>query len=264
MDKIEFIKEAPLYYALAIASELNKQGDARTMSEYAIQKVYNVPDDTEHDGYTALLGRAAVWDAAIAWLKKEGMMSVSKASFGPPLYSQSDAFAERWEELKQQSPFHHFDLVDEKSDWLISALWEVENVYVNLKITSDDFVDPLDVWQPVEVDRDDPELKVAIEKLSSAMEEIRKDNGYAATHPQERNYVLGGLSEAVKNLETGSVVPGYLRDAWAKLVLLGRRVRGGSLELVVTGAKQAIIEFVKQKGGALLRAMIDLISWPWP
>lgn len=261
MNKTEFIQEAPVYYALAIASELNSKGSGRAISKYAIRKNFAALDEDDPDGGVNLLGYEALWDAAVKWLKERGMIEETKATFGPPLYSQSSDFDVGWNDLMNQPPFDIFMLVDEKASWLVSALWEVHHTYNNLGMVYQDFVDPIDEWEPIPIAPGDPELRVAIEKLSSAIDQISKDNGYAANHPEEREFVLTGLQRAVENLETASVVPGYLRDAFIKLSMVGRRFAGATLELVTAGAKQAIIDFVKQKGGALLRSFVDLI-WP--
>jgi hypothetical protein len=128
----------------------------------------------------------------------------------------------------------------------------------SLKISQTDFDQPDLEWQPIQLDTSASRVKDAIDKLSDATEQIRKDNGYAAKLPEERNFVVEGLEGAVKKLESGTISVGYIRDAWARLAIVSRRFAGGTLELVITGAKQAIVEMVKSQGGELLRLLMHL------
>ena len=69
---------------------------------------------------------------------------------------------------------------------------------------------------------------------------------------------MAGLTGTVEKLKSGRISAGYIRDAWNRLTIVGRRFAGATLELVVTGAKQAITELVKTQGGELLRLLLHL------
>lgn len=258
MEKADFVAEAPRYYALAIGAELDKR--EITLSRKDIEKTFTY----EYDNYeSCVIDLDCVWKAAVGWLKSEGLVIEIKGTFGPALYARAPDFQDKWDALLSgfDAPFIHYGLVGDKHGWLQSALRDVASAYQELGVSPSDFELPSlpdSEWQPIQLDTTDPIVKNTIEKLSNAVEEIRKDNGYAATVPEERNYVVTGLEETVEKLKSGTISGGYLRDAWVRLAMVGRRFAGASLELVVNGAKQAIVEFVKSQGGELLRALLHL------
>jgi hypothetical protein len=54
-----------------------------------------------------------------------------------------------------------------------------------------------DEWTPLEIDRADPAYLDAVDSVEEAIEAIRQDNGFAATHPQERDGILRVLQEGL-------------------------------------------------------------------
>lgn len=66
---------------------------------------------------------------------------------------------------------------------------------------SDDAQQLEDVWEPLPVDRSSPEYEQAVESLSDAVEKIEQDNGYADTHPEERNSIVFSLTLGVTLLK---------------------------------------------------------------
>jgi hypothetical protein len=75
MEKTEFIDQAPLYYALAIAAELAARG---TISQHAIEQAFTLNVEGED---TCLVGLFPVWEAAINWLKMKDMITELKGAF---------------------------------------------------------------------------------------------------------------------------------------------------------------------------------------
>jgi hypothetical protein len=213
-----------------------------------------------NEDVTELLDDNDLWRLAVDYLESFELITLKKAAFGPPLLIKTNAFDERWALLCEQfSPFDHYSAIgEEQQGWLFEALRDVLATAVRLEITSDDYDTSDSEWTPIKLDRDDPTVVNAIEKLSNAVDEIRKDNGYAANFPEERDFVVDGLSRSVDKLTSGTISAGYVRDAWNRLALVSRRFSGAAMELVLTGAKQAIIEFVKSQGGELLRNLLHL------
>jgi hypothetical protein len=253
METAEFVEHAPLYYALAIAAQLNNRN---TLSRRAIEAAFSVDDEGED---ICLVKLAPVWKAAIDWLNERQMIIEVKGAFGPSLYCKSEAFDREWASLlDNKSPFNIFRLVDDKDAWLFAALRDVQDNYEILELSPDDFERPDHEWEPIQIETSEPSLSNTIETLSDAIEKIRNDNGYAANFPEERDFVVGGLTGTVEKLKTGSISAGYLRDAWNKLTIVSRRFAGAALELVSSGAQQAIIELVKSQGGELLRSLLNL------
>jgi hypothetical protein len=251
MDKAEFVSHAPAYYALAIAVQLS---GGVTRSRKAIEASYTTPDES------CLIENDHIWEAAIAWLNERGMIKEMKGAFGPALYSASGEFQEKWNlMLKDEPPFNfYWSAGEQKGGWLIAALQDIDDNYDELDISPEDFTKPDREWEPIRLDTSDPIVKNGIEKLSDAVKQIRDDNGYAANLPEERDFVVEGLTGTVDKLKSGTISAGYIRDAWNKLTMAGRRFAGATLEVVITGAKQAIIEIVKTQGGDLLRALLNL------
>jgi hypothetical protein len=77
MSKIDFVKKAPTYYAVAICAALVSTS-ARPM---------RTRDDIDSywDKETYVLKQDAVWDAAVGLLLEDGVIEVVKDDFGPDL-----------------------------------------------------------------------------------------------------------------------------------------------------------------------------------
>jgi hypothetical protein len=161
MEKAEFVEQAPLFYALAIAAQLSNR---TTLSRKAIEVAFSYNNEGEE---FCLIGLAPVWKAAIEWFNAKGMIIEMKAAFGPSLYSRSEAFNREWNSLlNSEAPFNIFRLVDDKDAWLFAALRDVENTYESLDLSSEDFERPDCEWEPIQLETSEPSFKNAIEKLS--------------------------------------------------------------------------------------------------
>ncbi len=57
--------------------------------------------------------------------------------------------------------------------------------------------DAVDVWEPLPIDRSNPEYSAAVDAVEQAVKVIEGDNGYAATHPDERNHIVWCLKEGL-------------------------------------------------------------------
>jgi hypothetical protein len=109
-------------------------------------------------------------------------------------------------------------------------------------------------WEPLQLERDDPQLKKAIAAVDDTAEKVRSDNGYAANLPEEREYVLDSLSTLSRRLkEASSISLAYLKEfAFAPLAKLLRRFKGAAIGLAASVAREAIREWLKRKGITLL------------
>ncbi len=61
-------------------------------------------------------------------------------------------------------------------------------------------------WTPLPVDRSRSGYGEMVSCLNKARDEIRKDNGYAEHHQEERNEILSNLDEGITKLESGDSV----------------------------------------------------------
>jgi hypothetical protein len=261
MDKAEFVVRAPIYYALAIAVALERS--TVPMPEFKIRAMFpNVDDNAQHpDEIGSLLDRWMIWERAVSWLLARNMIKIRSDPFGPAIYSQSDDFTGEWDKLLKDEtlPFSTYQAAGQSNDWLIPALHSLENHFVNMDMGTKDFENPDAEWVPIEIDGDDPVAKTAISSLQDIIEEVRSDNGYTATHPQERDYVLEGLQGTLEKFKSSTISAGYVRVAIDRLRMLGRRFSGTLKDAAIAAAKAALIEFAKKHFGDALNYL-----WKWP
>jgi hypothetical protein len=260
MDKSEYVEKAPIYYALAIAVVL--QRTRIPMPEFKIKSMFLDSNDAQHpDDVGTLLDRWVIWERAVSWLLARNMIKVRSDPFGPPIYSQSGDFATEWDKLLNDEalPFSTFQAAGQSDDWLIPALHGVENYFSNMDMKPEDFDNPDAEWTPIKIDIEEPSAKQAISSLQDIIEEVRSDNGYSASHPQERDYVLEGLQGTLDKFKASSVSAGYIRVAYDRLRMLRARFSGTLKAVAITAAKEALIEFAKKHLGDALNYL-----WKWP
>ena len=103
----------------------------------------------------------------------------------------------------------------------------------NTKLNEKDFVKVDAEWELIPVDRADPKLKLATQALEKTIEEVEQDNGYNATIPEEKGYVVDSLKDATEKLKKGdSISFAYLqRTAINSLDILIRRFGKASIGL---------------------------------
>lgn len=253
MDKTRFVKVAPPYYALAICVYFRGYGTSSYRGE--IIDTY-IDEPSEGDPGANHLEKSLIFEQAIRWLADRGMIEPILDDFGPPIYAVADAFNDMWTELTDDPdlPFHKYVRIREPDRWLRGALANLNSTYEKLHITDADFENPESDWQPLALDRSDPELQAVADALDDVIEQVRGDNGYAATVPEERNYVLAALSSTAKTLkESASTSVLYLNTfALEPLTKLIQRFKGAAIAIAAAAAKDALIEFLKQHGVKIL------------
>jgi hypothetical protein len=141
----------------------------------------------------------------------EGMFPWSKARCWIRIFGNSLTNTER--------------LGDSKHDWLDSALIAATDYFKmeELRAILDQMDEaratdlgarsiastptrPDDDWTPIPLDREDPDQRTALKALEKTIEELRGDNGYAATNPEEKAFVQDKLSAVVKRLRDDSQI----------------------------------------------------------
>lgn len=254
MDKIRFIEAAPLYYAAAIAAYLRFNNNPTSFAP--IEKSYEYSED---DGYgeqvtKSYVGYAVLFDQAIDWLRSHGMIEVILDDFGPPIYEPTPTFEALLTQLERDQALPFYRLHRMGNAWLKQALETVNSTYDELKISKRDFESKGDEWEPIPLERSDPQLARTIGAIDETVELLRGDNGYGGAAPEEKEYVIEGLSAVAKRLKEGSSVsvPYLRRYAIEPLQLLIRRFGGAMIGIAATGAREAIVEFVKQHAAKIL------------
>ncbi len=256
MEKSRFIEIAPFYYALAICLFFKSQSTVAYYSDIA--EHYTDPETSEVNEYCYIQKRI-IFDKAVAWLSEIGAVEFLADEFGPPVYRRPDDFYSIFQQLQEDRslPFFKASAVRNERRWLTQALAKLNETYDRLGINVDDFETPDQQWEPLPLDRDDKSLQEAIKSLDDVVEHIRIDNGYNATVPEERNYVLTSLSHASKTLKdaTSTSLPYLITYIIEPLSILVRRFGGAAIGVLASSAKDSVVEFLKQHGVALLNSI---------
>jgi hypothetical protein len=158
MDKAEFIEEAPVYYALAIAASMARS--SHFVSKNTIAKEFFITlDDNDPESSVNLLSDATLWNRAVVWLQSRDMLAVKTHTFGPPIYGRGEGYSEAWSALTQTDGiFKTYDDLRDGDNWLFEALRAIHTTREALSITEEDFVpterassriaDPADPFSP--------------------------------------------------------------------------------------------------------------------
>jgi hypothetical protein len=253
MDKARFVEVAPLYYALAICSAM--KADEQVLTRYELFESFAyIPDDALNHEEENYLHNQTLLKAAEKWLAENNMVHLVEDDFGPPFYRKTLLFKDKWFELLMlpDSIFDKYQSFPDGSGWLGDALEKVNGAYSRLGITDADFSDEHkdDEWQPISLDREDKSLKLAIESLDETIDLVRGDNGYSATVPEERNYVLITLSAAQKRLKEDAAIS----FVWAKkfllepLIMLTKRFCRAATGIAASVAKEAFRDWLRKRG----------------
>ena len=255
MDKSTFIQRAPIYSGLAIASYFRTTGET-SASETMIRNHYFVrdPEDPEPDAGDDRAGNYVLLERGALYLEREGLVQVSLDEFGPPIFQVLKDFKSGWDKLTSDHriPFFKYQQLGDQAAtaWLHEALQSVNEQYKRLGIQPSDFESGDNEWEPIPLDRDDAGLAKAQVALDETIEGLRIDNGYAASSPEERDFIVNELSEGAKKLKTDKTVS----RAFIKLKIidpLGRimlRFGKASLGMLAEAAKQAFLEWLRKKG----------------
>jgi hypothetical protein len=188
--------------------------DPRPTTERKIKENYSVRESDEHYRWDYFEHRR-IFECASRFLIEKGLIEIISDEFGPPIISISQDFYNLWEKLQKdrQYPFYKYALAGDGDGWVHEALQALDREYNSLEITDEDFdAPPEQEWEPLPIDRRDPNLKAVIDKIDETYEQVRSDNGYAAHVPEERAYVLDSLGLAVSKLKEASTISfPYLR-----------------------------------------------------
>ena len=194
MDKETFLRIAPDYYATAILAHLYRTAASVSREELSLE--YSIADnDGDPEGWF-YFKRPPLFEAALKILLQFDIIEVIRDPFGPPIISPHRDLYTKIEEIAKDRnfPLYKYRLTGNGESWLRGALQSLDRTYSELRIRSSDFETPDDEWEPLPLERDDPLLQKTIDSVDATIEKVRSDNGYAANLPEERQYVLDGLS----------------------------------------------------------------------
>ena len=151
--------------------------------------------------------------------------------------------------------FFKYEMAGDQDHWVREALRRLDREYARQDLQPSDFdVPPEREWEPLPLDRNDPDLQSTIEKIDETVEQVRRDNGYAAHLPEERTYVLETLSALSRKLKeaTTTSVPYIRRYALEPLSMLVQRFGKAALGILASAAKEAVKEWLKKRGISIL------------
>jgi hypothetical protein len=247
MDKDDFVRLAPSYYALAIAQAVSG-GSAQTPS--SLEEAYSEKDQYE-DEYS-LLGVGVLLDLGIEEAARLRLIKIENDPFGPPIITQADDYWDAMEAAceNEQGPFSRYRAAgDAKGTWLRSALASVNSQYARLGLKPEDFERKSDEWEPIPLDRSEPVLVEAIEKLDETIEQLRADNGYAIENPEQKAFVLDKLRTVQRRLkEDATISYWYLKEfALKPLQILVARFGKAAIGLAAGAAKEAFRQWLISK-----------------
>lgn len=256
MDKREYVKLAPHYYMMAIVQHVINQGAPSSQS--SIERAYTVEDEGGDD--FPYLPNETLFEAGLKLGLEHGLVRLIRDPFGPVVITAEEDIFAKWEKLKETGavPFKNYGLAPDKRQWLQSALISVNNTYRTLGMEPVDFEDTLeDEWEPLPLDRDNEKTKEVTARLDDTIEQVRADNGYSATAPEERAFVLDGLSNLRRKLtEASSISYGYIKKYGLEpLRILIVRFGDAAIGIGAIAAREAIISWLKDLGVRLLEMM---------
>jgi hypothetical protein len=105
-------------------------------------------------------------------------------------------------------------------------------------------------WSPIPLDRSDSEQSAALGALEKTVEELRGDNGYATTNPEEKAFVQDKLSAVARRLKDDSQISWmYLNEfALKPLGILIKRFGKAAIGITASAAREALFSWLKSKG----------------
>lgn len=192
MDKPDFVKAAPVYYMLAIVQYVRKT--TGHISEIDLYSEYTDGESVDGPEY-CYIEKSALLKKAIRTLVAEGALEEVTDDFGPHLYTQGGRF-EAYVDLMESdpsSPFYKAKQTNNRMHWLTRALNSVNRAYDELGVRDTDIENPEADWSPIPLDQSDPKLKEVLVAVDDVLVKVEGDNGYAAQHPEERNFVVANL-----------------------------------------------------------------------
>jgi hypothetical protein len=259
MDKQRLIDQAPFYYALAIYHHL--RNNPAPCVPIAIQNTYQEAD-YENPETWFYLSRDRFLELAIELLVKNGVISVERDDFAPPILSCSETFVEGFERLSadRSTPFYRYSKISDASPWLHGALQNIDREYNRLGIKEADFNIDEREWKPLTIEADDPQTSDIVEKIDKTISAIQANNEYGARAPGEREAILTNLT-AFRHIfahATATTYHAVKRLALDPLSTTLRRFGKSAVGITAGLAKDVIVAWLRKKGMDALTSLDNL------
>jgi hypothetical protein len=248
MERNRLIELAPQYYMLGICDFLGQGIFNEVASSNTLWDQCEGVGRSERSSW--------VFWKTLEILVERRMVEQITDDFGPPLYKRTEQFTPAWEAMKKVagSPASKFAIDPNRKSWLSTALENVNKACLEHKLISEDFKNPDAEWEPIPVDRTSSEFKKVTDTLDETIKAVEQDNGYNATLPEEKAFVVDNLKDAAQRLKKEDAISyAYLkRKAIDVLDVLIRRFGGASVGLAAQAARAAIFDWLKEAAGKAL------------
>lgn len=248
--RAEFIEKAVPYYVLAIAWFFNRSYRETAYTKRDITESLELP-----------LSTADLFERAIKICVDDKLIAQHEDDFGPVSYSRTEGHQRAYEEMeKRYSVFARHEQQADSKIWLVEAHRKINSDWMQIQYEKDE--PPPDIWQPIPVERDDPLANQAEVALEKAIDAIRSDNGYGATHPEERRHVLDHLTACARRMkEETHIAWMYLKTfALEPLAAVIKRFGKAATGLAATEARDALIKWAREKGGEIIRFFLNVLG----
>jgi hypothetical protein len=240
MERDRLIALAPQYYTIAICAFFDRTDVASSNTVWNNARLENGP----------------VFWRTLEMLVEMQMLTAVKDDFGPPIYKRAPNFEKEWNKLKEtpDTPYSRYALDPQSALWIIAALENVHEALKKQKIKEEDLKKPDAEWEPLPIERQDPKLQKATKELDQTIAAVEADNGYSATLPEERAFVVENLKEATERLKKEDAISyAYLkRKVIDVLDVLIRRFGKAAVGLTAQAARAALFDWLKELGGKML------------
>jgi len=93
-------------------------------------------------------------------------------------------------------------------------------------------------------------VDVALSELDKLVDQVRSNNGYAASFPEEQKYTVESLEAGSKTLKQDSSTSiGYLREfVFRPVGRLAKRFAGAAISAAIEAFKLALKDWLRKKG----------------
>jgi hypothetical protein len=254
-ERARFLEVAPLYYAVAIVSYFQDREHRATTAATLVEAL-----QTEWGTFgiipVGLLETPPIFWKAIDWMVAQGLVRMIDDEFAPTMILRNSEFTQKAAQLSvvPNTPLQKFKDLNGDQMWLTGILFELEERAKQFGITEKDYNEPDLEWEPIPLDRTEPELQKAITRIDEVVEAVRSDNGYAATLPEERAFVLDGLTVFATRLRNSDTISVPFLQAYGltNITKLIKRFGLAAVGVLAMSALEGIKGWLKTKtGGAL-------------
>lgn len=134
MDKSDYIKIAPAYYALAVLLAFDRVKKIH-LTEFGILEVYKAPEEDQDYG-TYYMSNAALLKVALRVLGEQGIIVIVDDPFGPPIYKRGETFDAYLQNqaTDPQTLYSKARLSGDAYSWITSALRNVDSKFAELEV----------------------------------------------------------------------------------------------------------------------------------